>query len=117
MLPVLLINTSEQGMRVSGFCKLFLVLIAVLSHCVLADVLPQFPEESIWRQNISSAAVHPDSKKMLDTVDLLGGFGGNVFRIDFSMRVVRADESAPMLELVSLLNAEEKPIYYAGECD
>jgi serine/threonine-protein kinase len=105
-------------MRASVFCKFSLVLlIPLVANLVLAEVLPQFPAESAWRQNISAAAVHPDSAKMLATVDILGGFGGNLFKIDFSMRVVHADASAPTMELVSKLDAERNPLYYADECD
>ena len=104
-------------MRIVSSCTLFLVLMQGASSLALAEVLPQFPQGSVWRQNISAAAVHPDSAKMLSTLELLGGFGGNRFQIDFSMRVVHADESAPLLKLVSMRDTDRNEIYYTGDCD
>jgi serine/threonine-protein kinase len=104
-------------MRIVSSYTLLLLLVQLTSSLALAEVLPQFPAGSVWRQNISAAAVHPDSAKMISTLELLGGFGGNRFQIDFSMRVVHADESAPRLKLVSLFDDEKNAIYYADECD
>ncbi|MES2624438.1 MAG: hypothetical protein V4628_04110 [Pseudomonadota bacterium] len=104
-------------MRVSCWYKFTLMLMWFCVPAALAEVLPQFPAGSVWRQNISESVVHADSAKMLSTLELLGGFGGNLFQIDFSMRVVHADESAPMLKLVSRVDAEKNAVYYADECD
>ncbi len=103
-------------MRLITFGKL-LLLAYIFSGVVVADVLPQFPEGSVWRQDVSTAPVHPDSTSMLSTLELLGGFGGNRLQIDFTIRVVRADEDAPVLKLATLLDDDNDPAYYADECD
>lgn len=103
-------------MGLSTFGK-FLLLAYLLCGIVRAEVLPQFPAESVWRQNISDAAIHPDSESMKATLELLGGFGNNRLQIDFSLRVVHAGQDAPMLKLASRVNENNDSIYYANECD
>src|SRR5688572_27270671 len=98
-------------MRTTTFGKL-LLLLSFGCGIVLAEVLPQFPEGSVWRQDISMASEHPDSTAMLSTLELLGGFGGNRLQIDFTIRVVRADEDAPKLKLATLLDDDNDPAYY-----
>ena len=103
-------------MRMTPFAKT-LLLVCCIGGLARADVLPQFPEGSVWRQNVITAPVHPDSQTMLATLETLGGFGGNRLQIDFTIRVVRADDTAPMLNLVSRLDDDNDPTYYADECD
>jgi hypothetical protein len=104
-------------MRTTTALGMLLLFTCFFGGLALAEVLPQFPEGSVWRQDISTAPVHPDSAAMLSTLETLGGFGGNRLQIDFTIRVVHADEGAPMLKLASLLDDDNDPIYYADECD
>lgn len=97
--------------------RTLLLLTYFFCGVALAEVLPQFPEGSVWRRDISNAAVHPDSASMISTLELLGGFGNNRLQIDFTIKVIHADENAPKLKLTSLLDDDNDPVYYADECD
>ncbi len=62
---------------------------------------PRFPVSSVWNQNISGAAVHPDSTTMIATLAGLGGFGNGRMQIDFSLHVVHAPLGSPTRTTVS----------------
>jgi hypothetical protein len=102
------------------FAKSALVVsvIALLSALpATAEVLPQFPPGSVWRQNISAATVHPDSATMISTLQGLGGFGFGRFQIDFSIRVVRSPAGAPTVPITSIVGGGPDDEYYAPDCD
>lgn len=82
-----------------------------------ADVLPQFPPGSVWRQNISGASAHPDSATMTSTLQGLGGFGFGRFQIDFSIRVVRSPAGVPVVPITSIVGGGPNDAYYAPDCD
>ena len=76
-----------------------IVLLAVgLAH---ADAPPRFPANSVWNQDISGAAIHPDSATMISTLTGLGGFGNNRMQIDFSIHVVHATPGSPTRTTIS----------------
>jgi serine/threonine-protein kinase len=66
-----------------------------------AEVPPRFPAGSVWRQDISSAPVHPDSASMIATLAGLGGFGNGRMQIDFGLHVVHAPAGSPTRTTVS----------------
>ena len=66
-----------------------------------SETLPRFPASSVWNQDISSAAVHPNSAAMIAAVAALGGFGNNRMQIDFSIHVVHAPPGSPTRTTVS----------------
>ncbi len=81
----------------------------------VADPLPRFPPAAVWNQDISAAALHPDSASMISTLDGLGGFGGTSFRrmqIDFSLHVVRAQPGSPQRIVVAHPDG-----YYSPDCE
>ncbi|MFT3754844.1 MAG: cadherin repeat domain-containing protein [Pseudoxanthomonas sp.] len=79
-----------------------------------SGALPRFPPAAVWHQNISNAALHPQSAVMISTLAGLGGFGGGRMQIDFSMHVVRAPANAPMRTIVGYPSSSE---YYSPDCD
>ena len=52
----------------SGRTGLVLVLLLVTT-AVAAEPLPRFQETAVWNQEISSAALHPDSAPMVATLE------------------------------------------------
>ncbi len=96
-----------------------------MSACVLAVSLicgtawgagsPRFPAGAVWHQNISAAAVHPNSAQMISTLSGLGGWGNsNRMQIDFSLhvRTVASGEHPPHVPL-----SEHPWGYYLPDCD
>lgn len=78
------------------------ILAAMLAAgAALADPLPRFSGNAVWNQNISAAAVHPDSASMISTLNGLGGFGNGRLQIDRSIHVVHAPPGAPTRTIVS----------------
>ena len=77
----------------------FLILLgAIPSH---ADPVPRFAGSAVWNQDITTAALHPDSVSMISTLDALGGFGNGRMQIDFSLHIVHAAPDAPTRTIVS----------------
>ena len=76
--------------------------------------LPRFPAGAVWHQNISNAALHPQSATMISTLAGLGGFGFGRMQIDFTMHVVRAPSNAPMRTIVGFPSNSE---YYSPDCN
>jgi serine/threonine-protein kinase len=61
-----------------------------------ASVAPYFPPGAIWNQDISHAAVDPNSDKIIATLDKLGGWGARgKMQVDWSLRVMQANASTP----------------------
>ena len=94
--------------------KISLVVAAVFltTGLVVADAPPRFPANSVWNQDISGAAVHPNSATMIATLSGLGGFGNGRMQIDFSLHVVRAQPGSPTRTTVSHPSG-----YYDPDCE
>jgi hypothetical protein len=69
------------------------VTAANLAH--VTPPLPYFPAGSVWTQDVSSAPVDPRSQNIIDWLSGEGGWGQGRMQIDFGLRVVTADASAP----------------------
>ena len=59
--------------------------------------LQYFPSGAIWTQDVSSAPVDPQSATMINSVAQAGGWGTGIMRVDFSIRVMQANASTPMV--------------------
>lgn len=103
-------RTLSSGLLCVGA---FLLMPAALR----ADVLPQFPPGSVWRQNISGATVHLSSPTMISTLQGLGGFGNGRMQIDFSIRVVRAAAGVTTVPITSIVGGGPDDGYYSPDCD
>lgn len=79
-----------------------------------AEPPPRFPPQAVWHQDISDAAVHPQSASMVNTWVGLGGFGFGRMQIDFSFHIVHAPPGAPTRTIVGYPSADE---YYAPDCE
>ncbi|MFT3807559.1 Calx-beta domain-containing protein [Arenimonas sp.] len=79
-----------------------------------ADAPPRFPPGAVWHQDISQAALHPNSSSMINTLAGLGGFGNGRMQIDFSIHVVRADANAPLRSIVGYPSNGD---YYFPDCE
>jgi hypothetical protein len=77
------------------------VACLLAAQVAVAAPLPQFSGNAVWNQNISAAAVHPNSASMISTLSGLGGFGNGRMQIDFSIHVVHAAAGAPTRAIVS----------------
>lgn len=56
-----------------------------------------FPVGSVWTQNVSAATVDPNSTKIINSMAAAGGWGTGSMRVDFSIRVLQANASTPMV--------------------
>ncbi len=74
--------------------------------------LPRFPAAAVWNQEISTAALDPQSSSMIATLASLGGFGNGRMQIDFSLHVVHAAADAPTRVIVS-----HPWDYYLPDCE
>jgi hypothetical protein len=58
---------------------------------------PYFPAGAIWTQDISQVPVDLTSNTTTQWLSSAGGWGSGRMRVDFSMRVVEANSSSPMV--------------------
>lgn len=70
-----------------------------------------FQAPNVWSEPVDLAAVHPQSQAMIDRLVADGGFGGGRLQIDFSIAVLEADGSTPLVDLV------QAPGYTLPDCD
>ena len=99
-------------MRIPAALSVLSGLLLVSS--ALAAPTPKFPPSAVWNRDISQARLHPDSSQMLATLQGLGGWGnGDKLQIDFSLHVLHADASAPMLPIARWPGRD----YYTPDCD
>jgi serine/threonine-protein kinase len=65
------------------------------------DALRYFPENAVWFEDISSAPTDSESDQIIAWLESAGGWGnGNRLQIDFSIEVVTADDSVPLLSFI-----------------
>lgn len=70
-----------------------------------------FPNEAIWNRDISAAPLDDESHKVIAGLADAGGFGLGAIVIDFSLEVVRGDETAPMMSFT------KSQYFYEPDCD
>ena len=70
-----------------------------------------FPPQSIWYQDVSAAALDPESATVIQWLQNAGGWGGGSMRIDFSIEVLNADGNTPFRTFV------ETDDFYSPDCD
>jgi serine/threonine-protein kinase len=79
-----------------------------------AEAPPRFPPEAVWHQDISAAALHPQSQSMIDTWIGLGGFGYGRMQIDIGFKIVHAAPDAPVRTIVGW---PDDDAYYLPDCE
>lgn len=90
------------------------LLYSAASVNAYAEAPPRFPPDAVWNQNISQAALHPQSASMITSLSNLGGFGFGRMQIDFGMRIVHAAPGAPTRTIIGFPDSDE---YYAPDCE
>ncbi|HVP67905.1 MAG TPA: hypothetical protein VMT17_11640 [Anaeromyxobacteraceae bacterium] len=70
-----------------------------------------FRATNAWNTAVDSAALSASSATMLAALEAAGGFGGGKIQIDFSMKILTADASTPMVGFTPA------PGYYTPDCD
>ncbi len=91
--------------------------ILVSASMAIAAPVPRFPSGAVWNQDISQAAISPQSATIVNWVDNQGGWGppngtGNIqFQIDMSLQIVHANPNTPIATLVKSAG------YYTPDCD
>jgi len=71
-----------------------------------------FPKGAIWYQDISKAPADPESAAIIRGLNNLGGWGnGNIFQIDFSLKILDLEKS---IEPRSFIATED---FYEPDCD
>jgi serine/threonine-protein kinase len=61
----------------------------------VAAPAPYFPAGAIWTQDVSRAPLDSKSSTMIAWLADAGGWGGGRMQVDFSIRVLQADEATP----------------------
>ena len=94
---ILFISMVAVGTMVSAFaCYSHVVKVraaARLAH--VTPPAPYFPAGAIWTQDISHAALDPQSATMINWLADAGGWGRGRMQVDFSIRVLQADANTP----------------------
>jgi hypothetical protein len=72
---------------------------------------PYFPQGSPWTQDISHAAVDPNSSKIITWLASVGGWGFGRMQTDFSLRVIQAGPGAPFVPF------RKGPGFFNGDSD
>lgn len=72
---------------------------------------PVFTAPNVWTERVDAAALHPQSKAMIDRLVAQGGFGGGHFQIDFSITVLDAGAATPRAPFAKGAG------YYEPDCD
>ncbi len=86
------------------------VRAAKLEH--IAAPAPYFPAGAIWTQDISHATLDPQSTAIIKWLADAGGWGhNNRMQVDFSLRVLQANASTPMVPF------RKAPGYDAADSD
>jgi serine/threonine-protein kinase len=70
-----------------------------------------FPPAAIWTRDVSSAPVDPKSAKIIQSLSQAGGWGTGIMRVDFSLRVMQANASTPMVPFTP------GPGFYSADSD
>jgi hypothetical protein len=92
-------------------CALAVVLGVWSIAAAAQSPLPELPPDSVFRQDISSAPVHPDSDTILNWLAGAGGWGLGAMRIDFSIEVLHADQLTPRESFITTSD------FYSPDCD
>ena len=92
-----------------------LIFCLLIAPIAFAAPLPKMHPSSVFNQNISAAAPHPNSQSMIDQLTLLGGFGNNRMQIDFSIHVLYADATTPLVQTTSIPGVGNG--YYTTDCE
>lgn len=88
--------------------------LLVFAGPAVAEAPPRFPPEAVWHQDISAAALHPQSQSMIDTWIDLGGFGNGRMQIDIGFKIVHAAPGAPTRTIVGW---PDDDAYYLPDCE
>jgi serine/threonine-protein kinase len=70
-----------------------------------------FPSGAIWYQDVSQAALDSESAQVIAGLGSFGWGNGGVFQIDFSIIVLHADSTTPMLDFTPTGD------FYSPDCD
>jgi len=110
--------SSPAGRRRSFAVSLYAVAAlaaAAASAQPPAGHYPYFPADSAWTQDVSNAALDPESATVINWLaGQSGGWGSGVMRIDFSIEVLEADGSAPFRAFAPKRAEDE---FYDPDCD
>lgn len=93
------------------------LMLCVASVAASSAPVPRFPAGAVWYQDVSAAALHPNSASMISTLNGLGGancgFGNCRMQIDFSNHIVHAPVGTPTLPIAD----HPSYGYYSPDCD
>ena len=87
------------------------VLMLFATPALAQSAIPTLPTDSVWRLDITAAAVAADSAAVITWLDGAGGWGSGTMRIDFSIEVLHADGATPFLAFTPTGN------FYDPDCD
>jgi serine/threonine-protein kinase len=77
----------------------------------VADGDDYFPREAVWYQDVSAAPLDAQSASVIDWLENAGGWGLGRMQIDFSIEVLTADDSTPVLPFIPTGD------HYTPDCD
>lgn len=108
----LLFTVLGIGAVVAGFglhTHIVKVKAAKLEHT--ATTAPYFPAGAPWTQDISHAALDPNSEKIITWLASVGGWGFGRMQADFSIRVIQATPNMPFVPF------KKGPVFYFPDSD
>lgn len=106
-------TTRRRSFAASLYATAMLVAAAAAAQPP-AGHYPYFPVDSVWTQDVSNAALDPESATVINWLATHGGWGSGAMRIDFSIEVLEANASTPFRAFAPKRDEEE---FYDPDCD
>ena len=72
---------------------------------------PYFPADAPWYQDVSASPVDGESAAVISWLAGVGGWGGGHLQIDFSIEVLEADATTPLVSFTPTAD------FYTPDCD
>jgi serine/threonine-protein kinase len=108
----LLFSILGIGAEVAGFgLHTHIVKVNAAKLASTATTAPYFPPAAPWTQDISHAPLDPNSDKTITWLASVGGWGFGRMQSDFSLRVIQATPTSPVVPF------KRGPGFFAGDSD
>ncbi len=108
-------SQSRDWVRVM-ICALFIFYFPMAPGAPAPQAIdpsaPLFKDGGVaWNQDISTASLDPSSSSIISWLNANGGWGLGSLRVDFSLNVLQADSSTPLVSIA------QSPGYFIPDCD
>ncbi|MEM8961618.1 MAG: hypothetical protein AAGD38_09080, partial [Acidobacteriota bacterium] len=88
-------------------------LLSLVCFLLAAPLVAQpfFPADAAWNQSIADAPVDAQSAAVIAWLDAAGGWGSGLMRVDFSIELMEADATTPVLPFIPTVD------HFLPDCD